>query len=310
MTQPKHRNGMMPATGLREPRDVKLVRAVLRRWPLPRGKGKVTAAFRALRGDRDFLMEVEPGLVVPGRLDQFQILWGFMHGYESSSAWRLSRSLIRRGDTVFDVGANIGVWCLSAARRAGAGGSVHAFEPVDATMSQLRQHLALNGLSWVRCERLALADRDGMADFYEADPMDSGKSRLAPREGLRPGARVPVTTLDRYCSANGVERLDFLKVDVEGGEEGVFRGGESVLAGDPAPVIMFESAESLAASAGSSCAAVKRLLADLGYRVYRYDGRILLPAPAEESYRQEDLFALKPAHISAHPLLAELTASS
>jgi FkbM family methyltransferase len=294
----------------REPTDVKVMRSMLRRWPLRRGKGKLMRVFGPLLRDREFVMEIEPGVVVPADLGVYTLYWGFIHGYESSNAWRLSRALIRSRDTVFDVGANIGIWSLSAAHRTGSEGSVHAFEPVAETRAQLERHLALNGFYSVRCEDVALADREGTARFFEAAQENSGKSRLAHREGLQPGADVTLTTLDRYCERNRIERIDFLKVDVEGAEELVFRGGARVLPRDDAPIVMFESAEALATSAGSSCAAAKRVLAGAGYSIYSYDGESLTSVGVEDRHRQEDLFALKPAHLIAHPELARCRPSA
>jgi FkbM family methyltransferase len=263
-------------------------------------------AFQPLLQARDFYVEVEPGILVPGHLEQARIRRGFIHGFGTSAAWRLSLELIRSGDTVFDVGANIGIWALKAACRAGPNGNVHAFEPVEGTLSQLRDHLELNGYQRVRCEPLALADREGSAQIYEGPPGDSGKNRLAPREGLRAGPQVAVTTLDRYCEQNEIERVDFIKLDVEGAEKLVFEGGRRTLGADDGPVVMFESAAVLAESMGSSCAAAKQVLAELGYGIYLYDGERLRPVEIEASHREEDLFAIKPLHALHRPRLGVL----
>ena len=66
---------------------------------------------------------------------------------------------------------------------------------------------------------------------------------------------------------------------------------------------MFEVDESLAASFSSSSVAVKRLLHDHGYIVFRYDGKKLKQVATDQSHEHEDLFAFKPYHFERHPEL-------
>jgi FkbM family methyltransferase len=236
--------------------------------------------------------------------DEFGPRQEIEHG--PSPQWQLSWRLIHPGDTVFDVGANIGLWGLRAARRAGPGGAVHCFEPLPRNAERLLSNAALNRLGNLSVHAVALADRSGRATFYEPAPGDSGKGRLAPREGLHPGPEVELATLDAVRRDLGVERLDLLKLDVEGGEEMVLRGGLRTLASGEAPIVIFESARELADSMASSCAAVKRLLADQGYEIYRHGATRLEPVPIERDHWQDDLFALKPVHLEGHAVLAEL----
>jgi FkbM family methyltransferase len=293
----------MPA---REPVAVRLFRALLRNWPLPRGKGMLLRLFLGLGRGRDFLMTVEPGIVIPARLDEFVNYWVFVNGYDTEPEVQLSRRLISAGDTIVDVGANIGLWVMGAAARAGPSGSVHAFEPVRENFAQLVDHCALNGLGRIRCRRLAISDCSGTALIYASSNGNCGMASLTRRAGTDRAEETELLPLDRYCEQEQIERLDFLKVYVEGSELRVFKGAQRMLALPAAPIILFEADDSLAASFDSSCRAVKALLSSHAYRFFRYARGQLQPVSTEEAHHHENLFAFKPAHFERYSWLRSL----
>src|SRR5438874_8443242 len=104
--------------------DIKLMRIVLQGWPLPRGKGVLLRFFRPFLRRREFMFEFGKSVLVPGLIDDWLINLMFLEGPDP--AFRLSWSVIRPGDIVVDVGGNIGLWCMTAARICGDGGIVHA----------------------------------------------------------------------------------------------------------------------------------------------------------------------------------------
>jgi len=290
----------------REPFDVRSMRAVLTRWPFGRGKGLLMRAFRRRLDGRSFVMTVEPGVIIPARLQDYVDYWVFVNGYDRQPQVRLSRDLVRPGDVVLDVGANIGLWAMGAAQRAGGSGSVHAFEPAAENYERLRAHVDLNVLRNVRCDRRGISDNSGSALIYGASNGNSGMASLVCHPGVDRPEPVELTTLDDYRAEQVIERVNFLKVDVEGAELQVFRGGAGVLSLPQAPVILFEAAEPLAARFGSSSSKVKSLLSEHGYGIYRYRRRALEPVPIDEPHAHEDLFAFKLQHFEEHPVLGAL----
>lgn len=268
--------------------------------------------FRPLLRNRNFMMEVEPGIWVPAELDDYVLFWCFVHGYERDPVVQLSRSLIRHGDTVVDVGANIGLWMMGAARRAGLEGEIHGFEPLEENFTRLKTNLALNGLNchWVRCQQVALSDRCGQAIFYAPTNNNSGMGALAQREGVSQPLEVTLMTLDDYCDQQGIDRVDFMKVDVEGAELQVFRGSSRLLGAPKAPIVLFEADDAWAQSFACSTIDVKAFLNEHGYDFFRYTGRKLEPVAVSVPHTHEDLFAVKPYHFERHPILLNALYSS
>lgn len=140
-------------------------------------------------------------------------------------------SLLRPGDTVLDVGANVGYYTVLAARAVGGAGRVHAIEPDPDNLALLRSNLALNGLGNVVVHPVALSDHAGEAALYR-DAANRGDHRLYPAAGEpREAVTVPVTTLDALLGQAPLPRV--IKMDAQGGELAIFRGMAGLLARRP-----------------------------------------------------------------------------
>jgi FkbM family methyltransferase len=126
-------------------------------------------------------------------------------------------------DGVFvDVGANVGLYTLWAARRLGEKGRVLALEPNPVVFARLVYNLALNGLEdRVTALQCGAADREGAFDLH-LDPTNLGGGSLTPEAGLEGEViRVPCRPLLALLAEHRLERVDMLKIDVEGAEEQV-----------------------------------------------------------------------------------------
>lgn len=125
-------------------------------------------------------------------------------------------------DGVFiDVGANIGLYSLWAARRVGPAGRVIAVEPHPATADRLSFNIAANALANIRVVQAAVGEAPGVADLHASGGGNSGQSSLLEDVAFRPEGtfEVPVRTLLDIVSAAGVTAIDVLKVDIEGYED-------------------------------------------------------------------------------------------
>jgi FkbM family methyltransferase len=141
--------------------------------------------------------------------------------YERAQAERFAACL-RAGDDVLDVGAAVGFYSLLAARCVGPRGRVVACEPDAANLRYLRAHVARNACAQVEVMACALSDCVGRARFARAG--GSGRGRLhASGE-----TEVALRTIDDIASERAL-RLRSIKLDVEGAELDVLRGGERTL---------------------------------------------------------------------------------
>ncbi len=153
---------------------------------------------------------------------------------------RLSAS-VPRPRVIFDIGANVGGWSLAASREF-PDARIHAFEPSAAAFATLQAAVADRN---VTCVRAAASDGAGAAVLH-AVPGLPGLTSLHDRDlsghGLRMSEKESVETLtiDEYCREHGVDRIDFLKIDVEGHELRVLQGAREMLEGGRIQRIQFE----------------------------------------------------------------------
>lgn len=194
------------------------------------------------------------------------------------------------GDVFVDVGANTGLFTLIAAHRVGPTGCVYAFEPCSATYQRLVDNVQVNGLTNVSCHRLAVSDRDGVAEMnVSMDGFDAQNSLAHPTVGGTFAVEsVSCTTWDSFVEEHDLAgRVALMKIDVEGWESRVLGGARRVLSRADAPVLQVEFFDRASRSAGSSCEALYRSLEDLGYQVHVYDAasKKLTRDALRESYR-------------------------
>jgi FkbM family methyltransferase len=174
---------------------------------------------------------------------------------------------LRAGDVVLDVGAHVGVHALTAARRLRAlgGGRVIAFEPTPDSAAAAGAAAARNGLA-VEVVRAALGEADGEVEL-RGDPRypshDAGvRSQFGEGDVL---ARAPVTTFDAWAKRTGLDRLDVVKVDVEGAEILALRGMRATLTRLKPRLLAIEVKDVVMARGPGDEATLHALLAECGY---------------------------------------------
>lgn len=138
---------------------------------------------------------------------------------------------IHPGAIVLDIGANIGAHTLHFARLAGPAGRVFAIEPTDYAIAKLRRNLALNPELVARVtahQHFLVPDPDtpSPATVPASWPVDAAHAN--PRVGavgiFQTATAAVAVTADDFCATAKIERIDFLKIDVDGNEDSVLRG--------------------------------------------------------------------------------------
>lgn len=193
----------------------------------------------------------------------------YFHGMQEGDRGlvRLIKRMVQPGWTVVDAGANVGVYSLMMAKRIAPHGRVHAFEPVPALNRLLKRNLMLNPELAITTQGSALSGGEGEVTIYVPSHNNKGMSSLHPDGGSHTCYSVPKTSLDRYVQHCGIDRLDFVKIDVEGHELSVLRGAAQTLA-RLRPRIACELSRAHLGRAGSSPEAVADYMGKRGYRRY------------------------------------------
>lgn len=153
---------------------------------------------------------------------------------------------IKPGAIAVDIGANLGWFsCLFASR----GANVHAFEPNPKLQRILRKNIFMNaGNRAEKCSvnQCALSDREGVIDMRFPEWLSGGANLhdfdqtiyLDPMSSE--STNIKVVTLDQHLARAGVDRVDFIKIDVEGFEESALMGAERTIDNSPNLVLCME----------------------------------------------------------------------
>jgi len=156
-------------------------------------------------------------------------------------------SLVKDGDVMYDVGANVGVYSIYAGLQH-AGAKVYAFEPLQVNFHRLCANIRLNGVGNVVPLHLALSDRNGIDSLYVSDyRLGASGSQLGAAvndkgEAFDPlGTEyVPALRMDALGSVFGMPPPNHIKIDVDGIEMRIVQGMAGLLAADSIRSILIE----------------------------------------------------------------------
>jgi len=200
------------------------------------------------------------------------------------------RALVNPGDTVFDIGANVGAHTLTLAESVSPSGKVFAFEPADFAFDKLQRNLALNPELASRTfpQQIVLAAKPSERpepEIYASWPLERGAAVHPKHRGrLVSAARAGVDTLDAFVAHQGLARLDLIKIDVDGHELPVFQGATETLRRFH-PVLVMEISPYIHAERGHNFADFVALLKDPGYALTDADNGRPVPLDATQLER-------------------------
>lgn len=170
--------------------------------------------IRVPRHDYQYYCRIEKGEFTPGREEE--IIEMFSPG---------------EGDVVVDIGAHIGRYTINSSKRVGSRGKVIALEAAPDNSEILNRNIKLNGLTNVLTLNRAAYSKKARLKLYEPSTTDSIYNTIMPVRGGVDSAYVEVDadTLDSILHAYGIEKVDWIKIDVEGAEFEVLKGAVHTL---------------------------------------------------------------------------------
>jgi FkbM family methyltransferase len=216
-----------------------------------------------------FVRQLEPGF--------WWIPWkdavseSVLAGTFETSEREFVQRFLQPGMTVLDIGAYYGLYSLTASALVGKRGRVIAFEPSPFQRKRLHWNLRLNRSQNVSVENLALGVSIGQQTLFSITGESAGYASLRkPAIGaIFDPIVVQVTTLDEYLRNHRIDTVDFIKVDVEGGEMDVFKGAVELLRKQVRPVILCELEDVRAEAWGYKAKEAAAFVESFGFRWFR-----------------------------------------
>ncbi|WP_052808095.1 FkbM family methyltransferase [Methyloterricola oryzae] len=196
---------------------------------------------------------------------------------------RAYQRIIKKGDVVLDIGANIGAHTLLLAEAVGSEGRVIAFEPTDYAFSKLMQNCELNPQlrMQISCNQLMLVGSESKSrdtpGLYSSWPLKYDEALHGVHQGrLMPISGAAVRCLDSVVNSIGIDRVDCIKLDIDGHESDMLKGGSETLSRWH-PSIVMELAPHVLQECGTTLQELTGILHSHGYRFYSVSDGSPLP---------------------------------
>ncbi len=228
---------------------------------------------------------------------QSRIFW---LGFYNESIVSFLNNFLQPGMTVIDVGANIGEITLVAAKRVTPTGKIISFEPVTTINSLLEKNLQKNNISWVTTVKQGLADKNGDAIIFTSSNDDTnnleniGLGTIYPMgERKVPIETISISTMDKYLEEFPIEKLDLIKIDIEGAEIPCLLGAIKTII-KFRPHIILETQEETYTAAGYTPKYLLDFFNSLEYEISRIGSKGKLYSNTSESLNDFQNILAKP----------------
>jgi len=195
----------------------------------------------------------------------------FLNKYEDGET-EIVKKLVTQGDVVIDIGANFGWYSTLMSSLTGERGRVYSFEVVPEIAKELQENISLNQMTNVVIENIAIGEDDLETDYVYSESWGTGNQKLELLNGggqLKSG-KSRSTSLDSYLLANAINKVDFIKCDIDGAEVPFIRGAQQTLKSKK-PIMIIEAHERDQRAHGHSCQQLFSELRHIGYRLFSLD---------------------------------------
>ncbi len=209
---------------------------------------------------------------------------------------------LKKNGIFIDMGSNIGLYSLIASKIIGRKGRVYSFEPTPETFLRLKQNVFLNKKKNISLYNIALSNISGRQEFsISHDGYDAWNSFSKPSGGkVIEKILVNSITFDDFIYQNNLKGIDLIKIDVEGWEINVLKGGQNYFNKSTSAAIIIEFTDINLQGAGFSSKELYNLLLSFGYQLFTFNcsKKSLTRDALRAEYPYSNLIALKQFHLN------------
>jgi FkbM family methyltransferase len=174
--------------------------------------------------------------------------------------------LIQPGNTVIDIGSNIGQTSMNIAKICGNNGLVFGFEPDPVNFNRAIENLNLNSFTNIKYYNVGLGDKKGVLHLKINTPSNRGGNRIDKNGDNNSHIKVPIETLDTFTMNENLQKVDLIKIDVEGFETEVLKGAEKMIAKFK-PMLYIELDDNNLKAQGTDARALINYIQTMGYEI-------------------------------------------
>ncbi len=200
--------------------------------------------------------------------NSLQCMWIMYNYIVDWEEFNLIGKLVKQGDTVADIGTNMGFYSIWMSKFTNRPGCIHSFEPDANNYERLKKNIAVNKL-----DEVIKANKKGVGSSKKEVIFTTGldgENHIATEKGNNNTVTIQLITLDDYCSLNKIAHIVYCKIDVEGFEADVLKGSANMLRQKNIDVIQLEINRALQNS-GYTAEALVSLIEAYGYSLCAYN---------------------------------------
>ncbi|MDN3655866.1 FkbM family methyltransferase [Ferruginibacter paludis] len=180
---------------------------------------------------------------------------------------RLFLKILKKGNNVLDIGANIGYFSLIASKLVGVSGKVYSFEPTPLTLHKLNKNISLNNSSNIMVYNKAVSDHNGKALFKIPIGMVKNSGRASFRNIEENNLTVEVQTITLDSILDEIQPVHLIKMDIEGAEAMALKGMKNLIKRDR-PIFIMELSDCYLQQLGESASNVLNFYREQAYRIF------------------------------------------
>lgn len=221
--------------------------------------------------------------------DSLQSMWIMYNYIVDWEEFNLISKVIKPSDTVFDIGANMGFYTIWMSKFVKSG-AIHCFEPDRNTIKKLQANIKKNNIeSITKINKCAVGDTDGIVNFTEG--MDEENHIAAIGNESLPVISCKILKLDTYVSQQNIDRIKYIKIDVEGFEYFVLKGAINLLQAKKIDIIQIEVNDTIK-QADVVVEDILELINKFNYMLCSYNVELNQLAPVKYSTKRENYFVV------------------
>jgi FkbM family methyltransferase len=202
--------------------------------------------------------------------------------------------LVDDGDTIFDIGANIG-WYSNHLSKKLPNSKIYSFEPIPETYAQIKKNTELNQSNNIILNNIALSDKIQTLTFYYSPTITGASSaaNITENENMTK-LECQTNTIDKFVKEKSITKLDFIKCDVEGAEFLVYKGGAETIE-KYKPIVFTEMLRKWSAKFNYHPNEIIEFFKQFGYNCYTsHDGKLIPFEKVTEETLETNYFFLHP----------------
>jgi FkbM family methyltransferase len=202
------------------------------------------------------------------------------HGLYEPAMQKTLGKFLAPGATFVDLGANVGYFTIIGAQLCGPTGRVLAIEPQERLLPVIKENIRINGVEWATALNVAVTDVPGTVTLHlTADTAPGGSGLFRQTKYRLPTQQATGKTIAQILDEEGLERVDLMKVDIEGSEYEALLGSPDVFRSRRIRALALELHPAILRARNKDAANITTMLIECGYSVTAPFGNAVWLAP-------------------------------